>query len=156
MRLPIAGMRDVDQKDAHDEASLADAVFRSRRGYPRQAFISRKRSESQAALGITTGAHFRRHADGAKSPLASAEIDHGGGEIVAVEVGPHAIGEMELGIGALPEQEIGQPFLAAGADQEIDVAAGVPAGKQPAECLAREASSPPIADAARRIASREE
>jgi hypothetical protein len=29
---------------------------------------------------------------------------------------------MQFGVGALPQQEIGQPFFAAGADDEVDVA----------------------------------
>ena len=43
-------------------------------------------------------------------------------EIVGVEFGPHPLGEMQLGIGAFPEQEIGEPLLAAGADDQIDIA----------------------------------
>ena len=36
-----------------------------------------------------------------------------------VEVGPQRIGEIELGVGELPEQEIADALLAAGADEEI-------------------------------------
>src|SRR5215467_15805595 len=42
-------------------------------------------------------------------------------EISGAEVGPERVDEAELGVGAFPEQEVGQPLLAAGADQEIDV-----------------------------------
>ena len=51
------------------------------------------------------------------------KLADGDGEVIAIEVRPHPIGEIELGIGALPQQEIGEPLLAAGADQQIDVAA---------------------------------
>ena len=44
---------------------------------------------------------------------------------------------MELGIGAFPEQEVGQPLLAAGADDEIDVAQARLAGDELREQLAR-------------------
>ena len=42
-------------------------------------------------------------------------------QIRAIEVRPQPVGEDELGIGALPEQEIAQAKLAAGADQKIGV-----------------------------------
>ena len=51
------------------------------------------------------------------------KLAYGDGEVVGVEVRPHPVGEVELGIGALPQQEIGQALLAAGADEQIDVAA---------------------------------
>src|SRR5206468_10865426 len=41
--------------------------------------------------------------------------------IGSTEVGPQRVDEAELGVSAFPEQEIGKPLLAAGADQEIDV-----------------------------------
>ena len=44
------------------------------------------------------------------------------GEIVGLEFRPHPLGEMQFGVGAFPEQEVRQPLLAAGADDEIDVA----------------------------------
>src|SRR5216683_628711 len=44
------------------------------------------------------------------------------GERFGVEFGPHPVGEVQFGVRPLPEQEIGQPFLTAGADDEIDVA----------------------------------
>jgi len=33
-------------------------------------------------------------------------------------------GEVELGVGDLPEQKVGEALLAAGADEEADVGAG--------------------------------
>ena len=42
-------------------------------------------------------------------------------EIFAPEIRPHPIGEMQFGVGALSEQKVGQPLLAAGPDHEIDV-----------------------------------
>lgn len=52
------------------------------------------------------------------------------GEIAGVEFGPHPLGEVQLGIGAFPQQEVGQPLLAGGADDEIDVAKTGFAGDQ--------------------------
>ena len=62
----------------------------------------------------------------AEAALAAGEGRERLGEIVGVEFGPHPLGEMQFGIGAFPEQEVGQPLLAAGADDEIDVAQALP------------------------------
>ena len=40
-------------------------------------------------------------------------------QLVAPEVGPHHVGEVELGVGRLPEQEVRQPLLARGADHQV-------------------------------------
>src|SRR5206468_8558311 len=60
-------------------------------------------------------------AEAAEAPLAAAEILQRASEIGAVEVGPHLRGEDELGVGALPQQEVRESLLAAGADQQVDV-----------------------------------
>src|SRR5215203_6009484 len=57
-------------------------------------------------------------------PLPAAEVAHGVGQVGAAEVGPHAVGEDQLGVGALPEQEVREPLLAAGADQQVHVGGG--------------------------------
>ena len=44
------------------------------------------------------------------------------GEIVGIELGPHPLGEMQFGIGRLPQQKVGEALLTAGADDEVDVA----------------------------------
>src|SRR5690349_19033243 len=44
-----------------------------------------------------------------------------GVEVVGVEIGPLPLEEDELGIGTLPEQEIGNALLAAGADQQVGI-----------------------------------
>ena len=50
------------------------------------------------------------------------EGDQGRSEIARVEFGPHPLGEVQLGIGTFPEQEVRQPLLTRGADDEIDIA----------------------------------
>src|SRR5262245_39775049 len=60
----------------------------------------------------------------AEAALARVEVGDAGAQMRGAEVRPHRVGENELGVGALPEQKIREPLLAAGADQEIDVAAG--------------------------------
>src|SRR5688500_5451727 len=61
--------------------------------------------------------------DGAKPALARVELGDGLLEIGGGEIRPAAIGEIELGVRALPKEEITQPLLAAGANQQIDIAA---------------------------------
>jgi len=53
--------------------------------------------------------------------LPAMELAHGLGEVALLEVRPHAVGEDQLGVGALPEQEVRESLLAAGTDQQIDV-----------------------------------
>jgi len=43
------------------------------------------------------------------------------GEVRCTEAGPHPLGEIELRVGALPQQEVGQTLLAAGGNQKVDV-----------------------------------
>ena len=58
----------------------------------------------------------------AEAPLAALEIGDGRAQIVGAEIGPQRIDEAQLGVGRLPQQEVGQPLLAAGADDKVDVA----------------------------------
>src|SRR6266852_237336 len=39
----------------------------------------------------------------------------------AVEVGPETVGDEDLGVGDLPEEEVGDALLAGGADDEVRV-----------------------------------
>src|SRR5438445_9250064 len=57
----------------------------------------------------------------AKPALATGKDVEGVEKVVAREVGPEHIGEIELGVGRLDEQEIAETLLAARADHEIDV-----------------------------------
>src|SRR5438034_7999221 len=63
------------------------------------------------------------------------------------EVWPAAIGEVELGVGALPQQEIAEALFAARSDQKVDVATfAVPMvdlAHRPREFFARDALLPP-------------
>ena len=75
-------------------------------------------------------------ADAPEAPFAPMEVGDGGTQIVGAEVGPQGVDEAELGVGAFPEEKIGQPLFAAGADEEIDLGAGALPREQPAEGLA--------------------
>ena len=52
--------------------------------------------------------------------VSRVEPVHGPVKVLGAEIRPRTIGEVELGVGGLPEQEVRQATLAAGADDEID------------------------------------
>src|SRR6266540_3191613 len=54
-------------------------------------------------------------------PLACLVIEQGLVQFSGVEVGPVHVGEIEFGVGKLPEQEVAYPHLSAGTDQKIGV-----------------------------------
>lgn len=66
------------------------------------------------------------HRDAAKTPIARMEIADSALQIGGVEIGPHALGEMQFGVGAFPEEKIAEPLLSSGANQQIHV--GEPSG----------------------------
>src|SRR5579872_2300394 len=55
------------------------------------------------------------------APLTPAIIGDRLFEVGAAEIGPQRLGKDQLGIGALPEQEIADALLAAGADKKIRI-----------------------------------
>ena len=55
----------------------------------------------------------------AKPPLAVRKPSQGPGELLGVKVGPQDVGEVQLSIGHLPEQEVADARLAAGADEQV-------------------------------------
>jgi len=58
------------------------------------------------------------------SEAAFAALVGGDGfeEVSSAEVGPEAIGDVDLGVGDLPEEEVGDTLLAGGSDDEVGVA----------------------------------
>src|SRR6185369_2955082 len=85
------------------------------------------RNTPPSASGINTRAEMIRCASmlvlsaGAVSPFAIVKLADGILEIILGEVGPQAIEEHQLGVGRLPQQEIADPLLAAGADHQVRV-----------------------------------
>src|SRR5436305_4158939 len=60
-------------------------------------------------------------ADAAIATLAAAELGDRPFEMLLAEVGPQGVDEHQLGVGALPEQEIADALFAAGADQQVGI-----------------------------------
>ena len=59
--------------------------------------------------------------DSSVSPIASGKRLNGGSEIGPGEVRPQDVGEVELSVGRLPQQEVTQSLFSAGADEQIHV-----------------------------------
>ena len=92
----------------------------------------------------------------AEAAIAPVERGQSFCEIVSGEVGPEAVDEAEFGVGALPQEEVGDALLAAGADQEIDVWASGVARDQPREAFAGQVVGAADRSGRLRIASRPE
>src|SRR5262245_21686623 len=58
---------------------------------------------------------------GAVAPVAAVELAHRVAQALLVEVRPQRLGEYQLGVGRLPQQEVGQALLAGGADQQVGI-----------------------------------
>ena len=69
--------------------------------------------------GVVT-IRFRRHQP-AKAAFAAAILGDCAFERRAVEIGPIDRHENELAVGGLPKQEIGEPLLAAGANDQVGI-----------------------------------
>src|SRR5690348_1882585 len=106
---------------------------RRRRGGARLVFSAREARAGAAAAARPRTSRRRRNPPTRAAPpaprsraapeaalprlvLAQAGLQRG-----AVEIRPELVAEDELGVGALPEQVVGEALLAAGADQEIGV-----------------------------------
>ena len=64
---------------------------------------------------------FSLRPDPTETAVTVLEINDRQIQILALEVRPQGIAEIKLAVGALPQQEIAQPQLAAGADDQLRV-----------------------------------
>ena len=98
---------------------------RSPRRRPGRRNNSRRRSTAASATAISTmpasDADERARSSAAEPPLARRILLDRRVERRFVEVGPQHRREQQLGISALPQQEIGQADLARGADQQVEL-----------------------------------
>src|SRR5262249_17537062 len=70
----------------------------------------------QVVKNALSGGSFR---NAAESALSRVIFRYGFLEVRAGEIGPHLPGEEQLGVSALPKQEVAEPLFAAGSDQQI-------------------------------------
>src|SRR5947208_966275 len=66
----------------------------------------------------------KSHRDFSEAPIAPLVVEDRPEQVAARHVGPEDGGDVQLGIGELPKQEVRQPVLAGGANQQIGVAPG--------------------------------
>ena len=69
-------------------------------------------------LGLFVGGAL---GEASEAAFAALVVGDGFEEVDAAEVGPEAIGDEDLGVGDLPEEEVGDALLAGGADDEVGV-----------------------------------
>src|SRR5690348_9547319 len=91
-----------------------------------------------SAGGISTSAEIIRSVSafasarangGAVAAIAAVKVAQGLFEIAFGEIGPQRRREHQLGVGGLPEQEVADALLAAGADEQVGI--GDAGGEQP-------------------------
>ena len=68
------------------------------------------------------GGHECGRPNSSVSPITSGKRLHSGSKIDLGEVRPQDVGEEQLGVGRLPEQEVTQSLLSTGADEQVHVA----------------------------------
>ena len=81
----------------------------SRTGTSTAALIARSRITDATGRSATEAA------------MAAGELEQGGVERVRTEVRPERVAGVELGVGRLPDQEVGEALLAAGPDDQVRV-----------------------------------
>src|SRR5579863_5200569 len=74
-----------------------------------------------SALSLAASASGQDVIDGhaAIPTLARLEFDDRGAQVIRSVIGPIDVLEDQLGVGALPQQEVREPALVAGADDEV-------------------------------------
>ena len=72
--------------------------------------------KNNLAADQVAGGFFYWVAEAAVAAFAALVVFDGFEEVGAAEVGPVAFGDEDFGVGDLPEEEVGDALLAAGAD----------------------------------------
>src|SRR6185437_3127976 len=130
MRTPSASphSRDHSQHDTSATASMKSAqrargarnTIATTTTRATTAVITRVASIGKASAGLADRFALRELLAGApEAALPAAVGGDGFVERLGAEVGPQRVGEVELGVGELPEEEVGDALLAAGADEEV-------------------------------------
>src|SRR5882762_4926402 len=86
-------------------------------------------SPYSAGAAASAGGGFGYRSEAA---LPGAELLEGARQLRGPEFRPHALGEMQLRVRAFPEEEIAEPLLPPGADEEIHIRQQAPGGDRPA------------------------
>src|ERR1700746_4025085 len=77
-----------------------------------------RRRRTRNCSGDYTAARFR---EAAVAALAFLKIEQGLVKLGAAEIGPKSFGDINFGIGYLPQEEIADAHFAAGANQQVGI-----------------------------------
>src|ERR1700682_5349756 len=127
-RTRIRGRSRVSRTHSDTISGAASAATRSIQGKPNQIAASRsgprmaadriRRSWPRYRPGRPIGASA---ANAAITPLTPAELGDRLFQVLLAEIRPQRVDEHQLGVGTLPQHEIADALLAAGADQQVGV-----------------------------------
>src|SRR5262252_2046175 len=127
-RTRIAGRPRVNRSHSETMSGAASAATRSIQGNPNQIAPSRIGPRTAAEMIRSSRPRYRwpraagaSAADAAIASFTPAKLGDRLLQMLLAEVRPQRVDEHQLGIGALPQQEIADPLLAAGADQQVRV-----------------------------------
>src|SRR5215475_8130085 len=127
-RTRIAGRPRVNRSHSETMSGAASAATRSIQGNPNQIAPSRIGPRTTAEMIRSSRPRYRSPraagasaADAAIASFTPAKLGDRLLQMLLAEVRPQRVDEHQLGIGALPQQEIADPLLAADADQEVRV-----------------------------------
>src|SRR5690606_8625399 len=104
--------------------SAAIAATRNARGQPpshTRPIASGIATTAKRTRWVRLDAIVTSGADASEATIAALEIEDGVVELVAVEVRPEHRGHIQLGVRHLPEQEVADPHLATGANQQVGI-----------------------------------
>ena len=82
---------------------------------------------------------WRRGGKTTETPFPTTEISEGCAQMFGAEIRPQGFDEVELRVGRFPQQKVRQALFAAGADEQVDIAASLRLrrSEETAESLAR-------------------
>src|ERR1041385_2515948 len=86
-----------------------------------KSFLARDIFQKPIQKGPLLTARLELLAHHAEAALASLVIGHCVVQLFAAKLGPETPADEDLGVGKLPEEEIADPELSAGADEEIGI-----------------------------------
>src|SRR6202165_21170 len=86
---------------------------------PRDSAAAARARTSGDATSVTGRGPQVAGAETAELALAGVESRDRLDKVLLVEIGPQRVGEMELGVGRLPDKEVGDPLLARGPDHQL-------------------------------------
>src|SRR5690242_4235658 len=124
----MTGRPGVRRTNSETIIGAASAARRSIQGKPNQtaartsgARIAADTVRSKRPRKRAVGANGALTTDAAIATFAAAKLGNRLLEMLLAEVGPQGVDEHQLSVGTLPQQEIADALLAAGADQQIRI-----------------------------------